>query len=163
MSQLLRSAHLRPWAAPVTHRTDIAEAWHRHGAALFALSLVLFEDVDDAESVVTQAFLDACTPVDIALAPVTRRELARYVYVLWVRRTAEPDSPRRLGSSARPGWRPSGIAAMTGLSHRQRTAIALAMFGEHTYTEIATLMELPAGDIASLMRSGLLAAAATSA
>jgi len=159
MSQLLRAAHLRPWSAQASQRTDIAEAWHRHGAALFALSLVLFEDVDDAESVVTQAFLDACTPVDIALAPVTRRELARYVYVLWVRRSAEPDLPHGLDASARPGWRPSGIAAMTGLSHRQRTAIALAMFGEHTYTEIATLMELPATDVASLMRSGLLAAA----
>jgi hypothetical protein len=37
------------------------------------------------------------------------------------------------------------------------------MFGEHTYTEIATLMELPAMDVASLMRSGLLAAAASPA
>jgi len=161
MAQLLRSAHRRRQA--VGHqRTDLEEAWHRHGAALFALSLVLFEDVEDAESVVTQAFLDACTPSDIALASVGRRELARYVYVLWARRSASHSS-RVLLSSADPGWRPSGVAAMAKLSHRQRTAIALAMFGEHTYTEIATLMELPAITVASLMRSGLLAAAATPA
>ena len=158
MAQPLRSTHLRPRAVH-TQRTDLEETWHRHGAALFALSLVLFEDVDAAESVVTQAFLDACTPADIALAPVSRRELARYVYVLWVRRTTAPGSARQLAFSAHPGWRPSGVAAMAKLSRLQRTAIALALFGEHTYTEIATLMDLPAMDIASLMRSGLLAAA----
>jgi hypothetical protein len=60
-----------------TQRTDLEETWHRHGAALFALSLVLFEDVDDPESVVAQAFLDACTAADMTLAPVSRREPAR--------------------------------------------------------------------------------------
>lgn len=151
MAQLLRSAPLRAWAAAPPERTDLEEVWHRHGAALFALTMVLFEDVDDAESVVTQAFLDACTPDDIAISPVSRRELARYVYVLWVRRTA---------AAQVIAGQPSLVAPATTLVHRQRIAIALAMFGEHTYTEIAALMELPAPDIASLMRSGLLAAAA---
>lgn len=152
MPQLARAARLRAAAGPSVERTDFEEAWHRHGPALFALALVLFEDVDEAESVVVRAFLDACTPADIAVASVTRRELARYVYVLWQRRTA---APARVPSA---GWRPAGLAEMGTLSPLQRTAIALGLFGEHTYVEIALLMDLPAPEIAALMRSGLLKA-----
>jgi hypothetical protein len=157
MSDLLRLPRARRTAvdvpAPdVSHRTNVEEAWHRHGVAVFALALVLSDDAEDAESVVIQAFLDACTPIDIAVESVSRHEMARYVYVLWVRRLAESGT----GRLKRRGF---GLPILRGMSPHQRTAIALALFGEHTYHEIAALMELTPMDVAALMRSGLLAAA----
>jgi DNA-directed RNA polymerase specialized sigma24 family protein len=47
------------------------------------------------------------------------------------------------------------VAATAGLTHQQRSAIALALFGDHTYREIASLMELAPPDVADLMRTGL--------
>jgi DNA-directed RNA polymerase specialized sigma24 family protein len=155
MSQLLRMPHGRrtPVAtAADNQRTVLEDAWHRHGTAVFALALVLSDDSEDAEAVVVQAFLDACTPADIAVAAVSRHEMARYVYVLWLRRMAEPRA------RADVKVRRSQMPVLRGMTHPQRTAIALALFGEHTYQEIASLMQLTPKDVAALMRSGLLAA-----
>ena len=163
MSQLSRLPLGRPPAveaqsAEPHSRTLVEEAWHRHGVAVFALALVLFDDTEEAEAIVAQAFLDACTPAEIAVESVSRHDMARYVYVLWLRRMAQPGVAR---AQLRARWKPArttGMPALRRLSHLQRTAIALALFGEHTYREIATLMELPPQDVADLMRSGLLAA-----
>ena len=129
----------------------VGEVWDRHGRALCGLAQVLFEDVDEAESVVVRAELDACTPADMTVSGVGRQELARYVYVLW-----------RRGNDARTGSDrsvASGAGMVGELSGPQRSAVALGLFGEHTYTEIAGVMGLPAADVAELMRSGLLLAA----
>jgi hypothetical protein len=139
--------------------TNVEETWRRHGAAVSALAFVLFDDADVAESVVMQAFLDACTPADIAVPSASRHDLARYVYVLYARRCALSDDPPRVRSWPGSGRWSSGVAVVRRLSQPQRTAIALGLFGEHTYREIALLMELPAPEVAELMRSGLLAAA----
>ena len=157
VSQLLRLPRARrttvdPPTPDASPRTNVEEAWHRHGVAVFALALVLSDDAEDAESVVIQAFLDACTPTDIAVESVSRHEMARYVYVLWLRRMAEPKARAEL-KAQRPR-----VPVLRGMTHPQRTAIALALFGEHTYQEIASLMELTPKDVAALMRSGLLAA-----
>jgi hypothetical protein len=126
---------------------------------MFALALVVCEDAEAAETVVVQAILDACTPSDIAVPSVGRQELARYVYVLEGRRRGESAQPsaaeRRPGA---PALSSSGVAGADELSHRQRSAIALALFGDHTYRDIASLMGLPAPDVAELMRSGLIEA-----
>jgi hypothetical protein len=139
-------------------RTIVEEAWHRHGAAVFALALVLSDDVEEAESVVVQAFLDACTPSDLAVASVSRHDMARYVYVLWLRRMAEPRTAATKLRTRRVTAGSTGLPVLRGMSSLQRTAIALALFGEHTHREIASLMELTPHDVAALMRSGLLAA-----
>ncbi len=146
-------------SAPGAGPAGVQEVWQRHGQAMFALALVICQDAETAESVVVQAVLDACTPSDIAVGSVSRQELARYVYVL---------DERRRGGSAQPvlDARPpeaaalasSGVAGVRALSRRQRSAIALALFGDHTYREIASLMGLPAPDVAELMRSGLIEA-----
>jgi hypothetical protein len=136
--------------------TNIEAVWQRHGQALFALALVVCEDAEAAESVVVQAILDACTPCDIAVASVGRQELARYVYVLWQR--GRDEQPGALGSGRcadADALASSGVAATAGLTHQQRSAIALALFGDHTYREIASLMELAPPDVADLMRTGL--------
>jgi hypothetical protein len=128
----------------------VGEVWDRPGRALCGLARVLFEDVDEAESVVVRAVLDACTPADMTVSGVGRRELARYVYVLW-----------RRGNDARTGSDmsvASGAGMVGELSAPQRSAVALGLFGEHTYAEIAGVMGLPAAEVAELMRSGLLLA-----
>ncbi len=145
--------------SPTGSGDGIKDVWRRHGQAMFALALVVCEDADVAESVVVQAVLDACTPAGIAIGPVGRQELARYVYVLHERRRAL----RPVGSAL--DHRPdadalvsSGVAAAAELSHRQRAAIALALFGDHSYRDIASLMGESPPVVAELMRSGLLEA-----
>lgn len=146
--------------APSATRSAVEETYVRHGAALFALAVVLLDDFDQAESLVTQAFLDSCTPEDLTSPLINRHDLARYVYVLWARNTpqgtaTEPRARRIRGGKA---LHPSLVSK---LSQSQRTSIALALFGDHTYLEIASLMNLPADEVADLMRSGLLIVAAT--
>ncbi len=109
-----------------------------HGAALFSIAWIMVADRDDAEFVATQALLDACSgPVHVAHRS-ERWELARYVYVRCVRSQAQttltPDEESRF---------------------HQRAAIALGLFGDHTYQEIADLMHLPRTEAASLLRCGL--------
>jgi DNA-directed RNA polymerase specialized sigma24 family protein len=113
----------------------VDDVWQRHGRALYALALTMCQDAEQAEAVVVQAVLDACTPDHLAVPAVGRAELARYVYVLWQRRR---------------GDRHEGRASL------QRSAVAMGLFGDHTYREVATLMGLPAREVADLMRSGLL-------
>jgi hypothetical protein len=158
-----RSRALRPGSRATRSSTRSAppaidDVWQRHGRAMFALALVVCEDAEAAETVVVQAILDACTPSDIAVLSVGRQELARYVYVLEGRRRAESTQPaadRRPDAAALSS---SGVAGAEDLSHRQRSAIALALFGDHTYRDVASLMGLPAPDVAELMRSGLIEA-----
>lgn len=157
--------HPAPRAHTVVHRaagrvaaSAVEDVWQRHGQALFALALVVCDDAETAESVVLQAILDACTPADIAVGAVGRQELARYVYVLWQRRCDEPPKavdPQRCEASG-AGTSPS--AAGAGLSRQQRSAIALALFGDHSYREAASLMGLAPSAVAELMRTGLIAA-----
>jgi DNA-directed RNA polymerase specialized sigma24 family protein len=115
--------------------SNVDEVRQRHGKALYALALTMCQDAEQAEAVVVQAVLDACTPDHLAVPSVGRVELARYVYVLWQRRR---------------GDRQEGRASL------QRSAVALGLFGDHTYRDVAALMGLPAREVADLMRSGLL-------
>lgn len=155
--QRTESAHPADAGGSLADRTDLEETWHRHGAAVFALALMLCDDVHEAEVVAVQAVLDACTPADLALARANRPELARYVYVLALRRRTERE---RVGPSGRTAETPAGsvVAECAGLSAGQRTAIALGLFGEHSCSEIGVLMGLPSLAVAALMRSGLLKA-----
>lgn len=135
---------------------DAEDLTERHGAALFALASLILVDHDDAVAVTAQAILQACNPPHLAPA-VGRWELARYIYVL--SRRLRDDAPA-LHSSSTHG-RHSLIrgdteqAALASLSSRQRSAIALGLFGEHDYREIADLMELTPEECAELLRSGL--------
>lgn len=125
---------------------------------MFALAVVLFDDTDtsDAEAVVLRAFLDSCTPVELACSPASRHELARYVYVLWLRHGAAKSDMRAIWAPLTRRRRPTGLAPRSRLSQLQRTTLALGLFGEHTYQEIASLTDVAAQDVAALMRSGLL-------
>jgi hypothetical protein len=126
---------------------------------MFALALVVCEDPDVAESVVVQAILDACTPADIAVGSVGRQELARYVFVLQQRRRAErPAGAVRDRTFDAGALGSSGVAVAADLSRRQRAAIALALFGDHSYRDIASLTGETPLAVAELMRSGLIAA-----
>jgi hypothetical protein len=123
--------------APLPVRTGagdrVDDVWRRDGRALLALASVVFEDPQDAEAVVVEVILDACTP-PAAAGPSGRAKLARYLYVRWLREQGTGGG---------------------GRAQQQRAAVALGLFGQQTYGEIATLMGLPAPEVAGLMRSGL--------
>jgi hypothetical protein len=164
MSQIGRGAMVHPESAALTApsapRSAVEETYMRHGAALFALAVVLLEDPEDAELLVTRALLDSCTPPDLTSPLLNRRDLARYVYVLWARNRTPPDTAPVHRSRRSRGRKTPRLNVGGRLSQLQRASIALALFGDHTYIEIASLMDLPAGEVADHMRSGLLIVAA---
>ena len=47
------------------------------------------------------------------------------------------------------------LAGLRGLSQQQRAMIALSLYGDHTYSQIADVMALPAPVVADLLGSGL--------
>jgi hypothetical protein len=125
-----------------------------HGSALFSLAWMILGDRDDAEFVAVQAVLDACSgPVHVAHAS-DRWEMARYVYVRCVR---HQQAAGRYSQNGSPDHGESDTTSKTLelLSANERAAIALGIFGEHTYEEIADLMHLRRPEVAVLLRSGL--------
>ena len=113
---------------------DPRELFERHGAALFALAMLLLGDTHGAEVLAADAILDACSgPAHVAQG-ADRWELARYVYVRFARSVEQP-----------PAGQPSS----------QDVALAMGVFGGHTYREIADLMGLAPREVAELLTAGL--------
>jgi DNA-directed RNA polymerase specialized sigma24 family protein len=114
---------------------DPRELFERHGAAIFGLAMLLLRDRQRAELLTADAILDACSgPAHVAQG-ADRWELARYVYVRFVRSAGDP--------------------ATAGRPTSEDVALALGVFGGHTYREIADLLGLAPGEAAELLRSGL--------
>ena len=113
---------------------DPQELVERHGAALFALAMILLRDRDRAEILAADAILDACNGPTHVSRRVDRWELARYVYVRSLRTT--------------DGFADCG-------SGPKEVALALGLFGAHTYREIADLMGLTPPEVAQLLRNRL--------
>ncbi len=138
----------RPTGAPARLTRDPADLFERHGAALLALAMVLLGDRERAEGLATDAILDACAgPVHLTQG-ADRWELARYVYVRSQR------MPRGLPSTQpQVGACPVAPAALDRPSGAsvEHVALALAMFGGHSHREVATLLRLPADDVAALL------------
>ena len=124
----------RPAGEPSRLSRDPRELFERHGAALFALAMLLLRDPHRAELLAADAILDACAGPRHVATGADRWELARYVYVRFLRTAAA-----RSGSGPAPA----------------DVALALGMFGGHTYREIADLMGLPPCEVAELLRLGL--------
>jgi RNA polymerase sigma-70 factor, ECF subfamily len=151
----------------------LAEAYRRHGGAVFALSRRLTGERALAEEVVQEVFLrlwnepDRFDPergslrsyllahahgrsVDLIRAETSRRNREERD----ARMTAESgyDLEREvwdlaLGDQVRD--------ALGSLSDGERAAIELAYFGGHTYREVARLLDEPEGTVKSRIRAGL--------
>lgn len=146
---------------PVGHRPrgTLAQAYDAHGSALFSLARVIVGEPTQAEAIVVHVLLDAETRSISGGGTPVRRHLARRVYLRCTR--------ARLGVSSTSGDLPSGdyrpttdpqtsiVATLSALSEQQRAVIALCLYGDHTYRQVADVMALPASVVADLIRSGL--------
>jgi RNA polymerase sigma-70 factor (ECF subfamily) len=155
------------------HQEALAEAYRRHGGAVFALARRLLGDGALAEEVLQEVFLrlwnepDRFDPERGSLrsyllahahgrsVDLIRSETAR-------RRREERDA--RLTAEAgydleHEVWdlEVAGHVrdALGALSDDERAAIELAYFGGHTYREVAQLLGQPEGTVKSRIRAGL--------
>lgn len=132
-----------------------AKLFDRHGAAVHTMASVLTTDPLHSQTLVVGAINSRLAP------PMTQqntekrsvRELAASVYVAWSCRPAPPTpivppSDVRLPSST--------LAAIHLLPEDHRAALALCAYGDHTYTQAARVLGLPAPKVAGLLREALL-------
>jgi RNA polymerase sigma-70 factor (ECF subfamily) len=159
------------------YRQDaLAEAYRRHGGAVYALASRLLgveAGKSTAHDVVQEVFLRLWTApekYDPERAPLRSYLLSqchgRAIDLLrseGARRTREDRTARdRAGAGYDIDHELEDLAlaehvrqALRALPESERRAIGLAYFGGHTYRQVAELLEEPEGTIKSRMRSGL--------
>ena len=155
------------------HQEALAEAYRRHGGAVFGLAKRLLGDAAIAEELVQEVFLrlwDQPEKFDPSRGTLRAYLLAhchgRSVDVLRSdasRRRREERDARRTAESGydleHEVWDLTVAEqvreAVQQLPKGERTAIELAYFGGHTYREVAELLHEPEGTVKSRIRSGL--------
>jgi RNA polymerase sigma-70 factor (ECF subfamily) len=155
------------------HQEALAEAYRRHGGAVFGLAKRLLGDAAVAEELVQEVFLrlwDQPEKFDPSRGTLRAYLLAhchgRSVDVLRSdasrRRREERDARRTAGAGydvEHEVWDLTVAEqvrdAVLQLPSGERAAIELAYFGGHTYREVAELLHEPEGTVKSRIRSGL--------
>jgi RNA polymerase sigma-70 factor, ECF subfamily len=156
-------------------------AWHHfHGLytqRLIRYALVAVKDLNAATDLVQSVTLnlvrnrERLTQVEnweAYLFSTLRRELWRYRKQKirrsavnadyereWIRASRDGASGYDAQLSSRVETQESVELALAKLSHEQREPIELRFFGELTFQQIASLLELPIGTVVSRYRSGL--------
>ena len=151
----------------------MAEAYRRHGGAVYGLARRVVRDDGIAEEVVQEVFVRLWTRLT-----ASTRSAAPSVLGSSPRRTGDrstgcaPTAHAASGRSATPSARPrpattssarrwiSVVAgrvneAMGALPVAERQALELAYFDGYTYREVATILDTPEGTIKSRIRAGL--------
>ena len=151
----------------------LAEAYRRHGGAVYALARRVVRDTGLAEEVVQEVFVRLWTTPD-RFDP-DRGSLRSWLLAQAHGRTIDrlrSDSARRLREerdaqqTANAGYDVEREAwdlatadrvkdVMADLPDGERRAIELAYFDGYTYREVAKLLDTPEGTIKSRIRSGL--------
>jgi RNA polymerase sigma-70 factor (ECF subfamily) len=155
------------------HEEALAEAYRRHGGAVFGLARRLLHEPGVAEDIVQEVFLRLWnTPerfdpergslrsyllaqthgraVDRLRADLSRRD--REARDARAAATAGYDLEREfLDFTVAEAVR----EAVAGLPEEERRAIELAYFGGHSYREVAGVLGAPEGTIKSRIRTGL--------
>ena len=155
------------------HQEALAEAYRRHGGAVFGLARRLLGEAAIAEELVQEVFLrlwDQPEKFDPSRGSLRAYLLAnchgRSVDVLRSdssrRRREERDALRTAEAGydvEHEVWDLTVAehvrAAVQQLPRGERDAIELAYFGGHTYREVAELLHEPEGTVKSRIRSGL--------
>lgn len=151
----------------------LAEAYRRHGAAVYGLATRVLADADQAQEVVQEVFLRLWTEPDRydASRGALRSFLTRQAHSRAIERVRAEEARRRREErhdreDARPLTDVEGEAwqlirselvgqALDQLSDGERRAISLAYFGGHSYREVAAILDLPEGTVKSRIRLGL--------
>jgi RNA polymerase sigma-70 factor (ECF subfamily) len=156
------------------YRQDaLAEAYRRHGGAVFGLARRLLGDHHAAEEIVQEVFLrlwhapdrfepDRGSLRSFLLANAHGRAVDR-LRADGARRQREERDARRTAESGYDleleVWDLASAerirAALAALPDGEREAIVLAYFGGHTYREVAALLGQPEGTVKSRIRAGL--------
>lgn len=151
----------------------LAEAYRRHAGAVFALARRLLASREEAEEVVQEVFLRVWNQPD-RFDPA-RGSLRSYLLAMTHGRAIDrirSDASRRAREerdARRTATRDYDLehevadlinaeqvrAALAVLSEREREVLQLAYFGGHTYSEVATMLQAPAGTVKGRMRSAL--------
>ena len=155
------------------HQEALAEAYRRHGGAVFGLAKRLLNDAAIAEELVQEVFLrlwDQPEKFDPSRGTLRAYLLAhchgRSVDVLRSdasRRRREERDARRTAEAGydleHEVWDLTVAEQVRDAVHQlpqsERAAIELAYFGGHTYREVAELLHEPEGTVKSRIRSGL--------
>ena len=155
------------------HQEALAEAYRRHGGAVFGLAKRLLGDAAIAEELVQEVFLrlwDQPEKFDPSRGTLRAYLLAhchgRSVDVLrsdTSRRRREERDARRTAEAGydveHEVWDLTVAEQVRDAVHKlptaERSAIELAYFGGHTYREVAELLHEPEGTVKSRIRSGL--------
>ena len=151
----------------------LAEAYRRHGGAVFGLARRVTGDSIEAEDVTQEVFLRLWRQPDrfdanrgslrsflLAQAHGRGVDLVRSRVA---RQRREERDARAVASSEydieREVWdmalADQVSAALSELPAEERAAIELAYFGGHTYREVAELLSQPEGTVKSRIRNGL--------
>jgi RNA polymerase sigma-70 factor (ECF subfamily) len=155
------------------HEEALAEAYRRHGGAVFALANRLLGDRSLAEEVVQEVFVRLWDDPDrfdadrgslrsFLLANAHGRSVDLIRSETSRRRREERDARLTAESGYDVEHEVWDLAlaeqvrsALGTLSDGERTAIELAYFEGHTYREVARLLHEPEGTIKSRIRAGL--------
>lgn len=127
------------------------ELWDLHGSALFALARALIGDEPTALHAVTWAMADLYSHSDtVPDMPQGEalREAAERVFMRCDALLADTHT-RRTTILPRP------MVWFGGIEGGQRGALALCVFGGHSYRQAAALLDLPPDVVAALLTSGL--------
>lgn len=146
-----------PSAAPPEFFLDVDTLLDEHGADLFSLAYTILGDHVEAEDVVAHLLSDACRRPHPNRDRGSRRNLSRRLYLSCTRVRIGPRLP--YVPVERPVDRDAAAVTMMvrlgELSEQQRAALALCLFGDHTYEQVADLIALPEPVVLQLLCSGL--------
>ncbi len=152
----------------------LAEAYRRHGGAVFGLAKRVLNNPTEAEDVTQEVFLrlwnqpDRFDPARGSLRSFLLAQAhGRAVDAVRSSSSRRPaGGPRRRCARRRPPttcsarsgtwrWPTRSRSAMGELPEEERRAIELAYFDGHTYREVAQLLDQPEGTVKSRIRNGM--------
>lgn len=155
------------------HQESLAEAYRRHGGAVFGLARRLLSDRTLAEEVVQEVFLrlwnqpERFDPDRGSLRSyLLAHAHGRSVDLLRSEGARRNREEREARSTAEAGydlehevWDMATAeqvrSVLETIPEAERQAIDLAYFGGHTYREVAVLLDQPEGTVKSRIRAGL--------
>jgi len=155
------------------HPSALAEAYRRHGKAVFGLAYRVLRSQEHAADIVQDAFLrlwqdperfDAqrgslrsyllAQTHSLAVDAVRSEQSRALRQQRWAR--VAVDDGYDLGEEvADRDLKQRAVVALQALTRDERRAITLAYFGGFTYVEVAEMLREPEGTIKSRIRSGL--------